>query len=266
MRDLHDKVALVTGAARGIGRASAARLAQDGATVMLVDRDERALEAAVSELRSDGADVAAAAVDVTVASAVGELMERTVASLGGLDVLVNCAGIQRYGTVVDTSEELWDEVMAVNVRSGFLTSRGAIPLMRARGGGSIVNVSSAQAVAAQQNAAAYVASKGAVNALTRAMAVDHAAEGIRVNAVCPASVDTPMLRWAADHLANGDGGEQLLSDWGAMHPVGRIGSPAEVAELIAFLAGPRAGFITGADYRVDGGLLAALGVATRGAA
>ncbi|HTE62479.1 MAG TPA: glucose 1-dehydrogenase [Solirubrobacteraceae bacterium] len=266
MQDLHDKVALVTGAARGIGRASAARLAQDGAAVMLVDRDERALEVAASELRSDGVDVAAAAVDVTVASTVDELMERTVASLGGLDVLVNCAGIQRYGTVVDTSEELWDEVMAVNVRSGFLMSRGAIPLMRARGGGSIVNVSSAQAVAAQQNAAAYVASKGAVNALTRAMAVDHAAECIRVNAVCPASVDTPMLRWAAGHLANGDGAEQLLRDWGAMHPIGRVGAPAEVAELIAFLAGPRAAFITGADYRVDGGLLAALGVATGGAA
>jgi NAD(P)-dependent dehydrogenase (short-subunit alcohol dehydrogenase family) len=266
MEDLHDKVALVTGAARGIGRAAAARLAQDGAAVMLVDRDERALEAAASELRSDGADVAAAAVDVSVASAVDELMERTVALLGGLDVLVNCAGIQRYGTVVDTSEELWDEVMAVNLKSAFLVSRGAIPHMRGRGGGSIVNVSSAQAVAAQQNAAAYVASKGAINALTRAMAVDHAAEGIRVNAVCPASVDTPMLRWAAGHLANGDGAEQLLSDWGAMHPVGRVGSPAEVAELIGFLAGPRAAFITGADYRVDGGLLAALGVATGGAA
>jgi NAD(P)-dependent dehydrogenase (short-subunit alcohol dehydrogenase family) len=139
-------------------------------------------------------------------------------------------------------------------------------VMRERGGGAIVNVSSAQAHAAQPGAAAYVASKGALIALTRAMAVDHAAEGVRVNAVCPASIDTPMLRWAAGQLANGRGEDDLLAEWGDMHPVGRVGTSAEVAELIAFLAGPHAGFITGADYRVDGGLLAALGVTTRGRA
>ena len=116
----------------------------------------------------------------------------------------------------------------------------------------------------QPGAAAYVASKGALNALTRAIAVDHAAEGIRVNAVCPASVDTPMLRWAAEHLANGRGPDELLAEWGAVHPLGRVGDAAEVAELIAFLAGPRSTFMTGGDYRVDGGLLARLGVSTRG--
>ena len=136
--------------------------------------------------------------------------------------------------------------------------------MRAAGGGAIVIVSSTQAHAAQPGAAAYVTSKGALNALTRAMAVDHAAEGIRVNAVCPASVDTPMLRWAADHLANGRAASELLAEWGSVHPLGRVGAAEEVAELIAFLASPRASFMTGGDYRIDGGLLAQLGVSTRG--
>ena len=116
---------------------------------------------------------------------------------------MNAAGVQRYGTVDETDEATWDEVMDINVKSMYLTSRRVIPLMRRRGGGSIIHVSSVQAFVAQRGAAAYVASKGAINALTRAMAVDHAHENIRVNAVCPGSIDTPMLRWAADLLPRG---------------------------------------------------------------
>jgi NAD(P)-dependent dehydrogenase (short-subunit alcohol dehydrogenase family) len=117
---------------------------------------------------------------------------------GGVDVLVNAAGVQRYGTVVDTEEEVWDEVLDVNLKGIYLASKYAIPQMRERGGGAIVNLSSVQAFASQKGVAAYTASKGGINALTRAMALDHAEENIRVNAVCPASVDTPMLRWAAN--------------------------------------------------------------------
>ena len=179
---------------------------------------------------------------------------------GGVDVLVNSAGVQRYGTVVETEEEGWDEVLDVNLKGIYLASRYAIPGMKKRGGGAIVNLSSVQAFASQTGVAAYTASKGGINALTRAMALDHAGENIRVNAVCPASVDTPMLRWSADLFKGDKSVEETLEDWGTMHPVGRVARPEEVAEVIAFLAGPRASFVTGGDYKVDGGMLAALGV------
>jgi NAD(P)-dependent dehydrogenase (short-subunit alcohol dehydrogenase family) len=132
--------------------------------------------------------------------------------------------------------------------------------MRRRGGGAIVNVSSVQAIASQAGVAAYTASKGGINALTRAIAVDYAEENIRVNAVCPGSVDTPMLRWAADLFKDENTVEATVEDWGGMHSVGRVARPEEVAEVICFLAGPKASFVTGAEYMVDGGLLAALGV------
>ena len=239
--DFAGKAALVTGAAGGIGRATAERL----------------------ERRRRGRDPGRTASKRT--SPTPRRWRQLFEGLDRLDVLVNCAGIQRYGTVEETSEELWDEVMNVNLKSAFLCSKAAIPLLRAAGGGAIVIVSSTQAHAAQPGAAAYVTSKGALNALTRAMAVDHAAEGIRVNAVCPASVDTPMLRWAADHLANGRAAGASCSPNGARctRSAGSA-TAAEVAELIAFLAGPRSTFMTGGDYRVDGGLLAQLGVSTRG--
>jgi NAD(P)-dependent dehydrogenase (short-subunit alcohol dehydrogenase family) len=179
---------------------------------------------------------------------------------GGVDVLVNAAGVQRYGTVVDTEEEVWDEVLDVNLKGIYLASKYAIPQMRERGGGAIVNLSSVQAFASQKGVAAYTASKGGINALTRAMALDHAEENIRVNVVCPASVDTPMLRWSADLFKGEKSVEETLKEWGKMHPLGRVARPEEVAEVIAFLASPRASFVTGGDYKVDGGMLAALGV------
>jgi NAD(P)-dependent dehydrogenase (short-subunit alcohol dehydrogenase family) len=132
--------------------------------------------------------------------------------------------------------------------------------MRKRRGGAIVNLSSVQAFASQKGVAAYTASKGGINALTRAMALHHAEENIRVNAVCPASVDTPMLRWSAGLFRGDKSVEKLMEDWGKMHPMGRVARAEEVAEVIAFLAGPRASFVTGGDYKVDGGMLAALGV------
>ncbi len=195
------------------------------------------------------------------APAICALIAVAVERFGGLDILVNSAGIQRYGTVVDTDEATWDEVMAINLKGIYLASREAIPEMRQRGGGVIVNVSSVQGFATQKNVAAYSTSKAAINGLTRSMALDHAHEQIRVVAVCPASVETPMLRTSAD-LFKGEGtAAETLDSWGMMHPIGRIGQPEEVAELIAFLASPRASFITGGEYKIDGGLCTQLAVA-----
>ena len=184
----------------------------------------------------------------------------TVGQFGGLNVLVNCAGIQRYGTVTDTPEETWDEVMAVNLKGVYWASRYAIPCIEEAGGGSVINLASVQAFASQSNVAAYTASKGAILALTRAMALDHADAGIRVNAICPAAIDTPMLRWAADLWKGENTVESTIADWGKGHPVGRVGSIEEVAAVAAFLASDLCPFMTGADIKVDGGLLSKLGV------
>ena len=257
MGDFAGKVALVAGGGSGIGRAVVERLAAAGGTVVACTNVEEQARAVAAEV---GGDVSTVVADVTRADDVRRFVADASAQHGGIDVLVNSAGIQRYGTVEETTEELWDEVLDVNLKAMYLTSHFAVPHLRARGGGAIVNVSSVQAFVAQDRVAAYAASKGGIIALTKAMAVDHAKDGIRVNAVCPGSVDTPMLRWSAD-LHRGDRPvEEVLRDWGRSHPLGRIAQPAEVAELVAFLASDRASFITGADYRVDGGLLATIPV------
>jgi NAD(P)-dependent dehydrogenase (short-subunit alcohol dehydrogenase family) len=245
-------VALVTGASQGIGRATVAALARHGYRAIGCALEDEHLRAARAEL---GAELHAA--DVTDAGAVEALVADVVARYGPIGALVNSAGIQRYGTVVDTAQSEWDAVVATNLKSVYLVCRAVIPCMTE--GGAIVNVSSVQALAAQPGAAAYVASKGAVNALTRALALDHAPDGIRVNAVCPGSVDTPMLRWAAGLYGDAD---DLVRRWGAAHPLGRVARAEEVAEAICYLLSPAASFVTGAALPVDGGLLAALGIRT----
>jgi NAD(P)-dependent dehydrogenase (short-subunit alcohol dehydrogenase family) len=237
------------------------RLALEGARVVLCDNHAGVLEQAERELLAEGWEVHGRLADVRSSEQVAHLVAFTVEIFGGIDILVNSAGIQRYGSAVETDEAVWDAVLETNLKSIYLTARYAIPEMRKRGGGSIVNVSSVQAFASQKGVAAYTASKGGINALTRALALDHAAERIRVNAVCPASVDTPMLRWAADLFKEEKSVEQVVQEWGAMHPLGRVARPEDVAEVIAFLASSRASFVTGGCYPVDGGLLAALGVA-----
>jgi NAD(P)-dependent dehydrogenase (short-subunit alcohol dehydrogenase family) len=254
------KVAIVAGGARGIGRAAARKLATEDASVVICGDREDQVEETVAELRDEGLEASGTRADVTSSDDMQRLVGFAAETYGGVDVLVNSAGVQRYGTVVETDEEVWDEVLDVNLKGIYLASRHAIPAIRERGGGAIVNLSSVQAFASQKGVAAYTASKGGINALTRAMALDHAGDNVRVNAVCPASVDTPMLRWSADLFKGDKSVEETLEDWGKMHPVGRVARPEEVAEVIAFLAGPRASFITGGDYKVDGGMLAALGV------
>jgi NAD(P)-dependent dehydrogenase (short-subunit alcohol dehydrogenase family) len=260
MAEFCGKVAIVAGGALGIGRAAARKLAAGGASVVICSDREDQVERTVEELRGEDLEVRGTRADVTSAADMRSLVDSAVDLYGGVDVLVNSAGVQRYGTVVETEEEVWDEVLDVNLKGIYLASRHAIPQMRQRGGGAIVNVSSVQAFASQTRVAAYTASKGAINALTRAMALDHAQENIRVNAVCPASVDTPMLRWSANLFKGDKSVEETLEDWGKMHPLGRVARAEEVAEVIGFLASPRSSFVTGGDYKVDGGMLAALGV------
>ena len=257
-RDFVDKVALVTGTT-GIGRAAAIRLASGGARVLACGIDEAANAALDAAAAEQGLGLMARRTNVAEETEVEAAVADCVARYGGLDIIVNAAAVHPYGTVLTTDMATWARCMAVNVGSIYLTARFGIPAMVTRGGGSIVNLSSVQGHACQQNVAAYVASKGAIHALTRAMALDHADARIRVNSVSPGSVRTPILALAARTLGDGLPEDEVFARFGAAHPIGRIGEPEEIAELIAYLASDRAGFITGADYVIDGGLTAVLG-------
>ncbi len=260
MSDFSGKVVIITGGGLGMGRGAAKKLAEKGASVAICSDREDQIKTAEASLQEEGLEVRGIKADVTSSTDMKGLVNFAAETYGGVDVLVNAAGVQRYGTVVDTEEEVWDEVLDVNLKGIYLASRYAILQMRERGGGAIVNLSSVQAIASQKAVAAYTASKGGINALTRAMALDHAEENIRVNAVCPASVDTPMLRWAANLFRGDKSVEETVAEWGKMHPLGRVATVEEVAEVIAFLASEKASFVTGGEYKVDGGILAALGV------
>jgi NAD(P)-dependent dehydrogenase (short-subunit alcohol dehydrogenase family) len=263
VKDHDGSVALVTGGSSGIGRAVAGLLAAGGASVAVNSVDTREAEATAAAITASGGNAIAVAGDVRDSAAMTSAARTTAGAFGGLDTLVTCAGIQAYGTVTDTSEAAWDEVFAVNVKGVFLAARAALPYLRRSTRGAVVVVSSVQAYAAQAGVASYSASKGALNALVRSMAVDEARDGVRVNSVCPGSVDTPMLRSSARRFSDGsdEGAQRAIDAWGRSHPLGRVAQPGEIAEVAGFLASPRASFVTGEDIRVDGGLLAALAAA-----
>jgi NAD(P)-dependent dehydrogenase (short-subunit alcohol dehydrogenase family) len=248
-----NKVAVVTGAATGIGAATARKFVELGAGVALLDCN-------ASQVAKTAAEVGQAARGYVCDVRKSDDVERAVASaahdFGGIDVLVSNAGIQRYGTVEDTSEPTWDEVLDTNLKGFFLAAKFATPHIIARGGGAIVAVGSVQSVAALGNAAAYVTSKHGVLGLTRSLALDYAPQNVRANCVLPASIDTPMLRWAASLDPDP---QRVLATCERMHALGRIGRPEEVANAIAFLASDWASFITGAALLVDGGMLTPAG-------
>ena len=248
--DFAGRVVVVTGGTRGIGWQCAQRFADRGARVLACGVDEAELDGVRQQLV---ARVDAHRMDVRSEASVEAVFESLAAT--GLDVLVNCAGIQRFGDAVHTTLETWNEVLQVNVTGTFLASRHAIPLMRKRGGGAIVNVASIHARTTAGGRVAYVTSKTALIGLTRAMSLDHAADGIRVNVVLPGTVETPMLTEGWAKLRPDRTVEQMRSEVGAANPLGRIGTPDDIAAAIVFLASSEAAFITGAELVVDGGIV-----------
>ncbi len=253
-----NKVAIVTGGAKGIGFGSAQRLLEDGATVVIFDVDEKAIATAVEQFSSYGDRFTGVKVDISSDAQVKKAVTDVGNKNGHINYLVNSAGIQTYGIAEDTSEELWDRTFGVNVKAMYLTTKYAVPFMRKVGGGSIVNISSVQSLSNQKNVLAYAASKGAVNALTRAIAVDYAAEQIRCNAVLPGCVDTPMIRATAESFAGDRSAEEFLHEWGLTHPIGRMATIHEIGQLVGFLCSDKSSFITGASYVIDGGMTSQL--------
>lgn len=251
------KVVMVTGGAMGIGRDTALAFGQEGASVVIADVNREAANTAAMAIKRAGGIARAIAADVSRSEHCRRVVSETVDFFGGVDILFNNVGIQpisSYTDVVGTSEEIWDHIIAVNLGSVFLMAKYAIPHMRRRGGGVIINNASVQGLQSMRKVPAYAASKGAILSLTRAMALDHAADNIRVVAICPGTIDTAMVRAAAAAL--GSDIEGTLATWGAMHPLGRIGNGKDVADAVLFLASDRASFITGSFLCVDGGFMA----------
>jgi NAD(P)-dependent dehydrogenase (short-subunit alcohol dehydrogenase family) len=250
MERLEGKRAIVTGAANGIGRAIALRLASEGARVVLADVDEEAAGGVADEI--DG-ETLVHKTDVTRNEDVEALVGRTVSEWGGLDVMVNNAGVGVAGTATTTTEEEYDRVMDVCVRGTFLGMKHAIPAIKDSGGGSVVNMSSIAGLVGIVDRAVYSAAKGAIYSITRASAIDHVGEGVRVNCIAPGTVDTP---WVARITSGYDDPEEARANMRARQPHGRLVSPEEIAAMAAYLAADESASVIGACMVVDGGVTA----------
>ena len=250
---LTGKVAVVTGGASGIGRATAELFASEGAAVVIADANSEAGNVVRQKIIAAGGKAAFECADVTSAAACRRIVERAIRDFGTIDILFNNAGIMRRATILDLSEEDWDRVMAVNVKSIYLLSREVIPHMQKSGGGSIINTASGWGLSGGPKAVVYCASKGAVVLLTKAMAVDHGPQNIRVNCICPGDTDTAMLRGEAKQVGADE--TTFLAD-AAKRPLGRVGTPAEIARAALYLASDASSFVTGTALVVDGGGLA----------
>ena len=250
---LKDKVCIVTGGGSGIGRATCLLFAAEGAKVTVADKRKAAAEAVAADCAKSGGQAMALEIDVSKSADCKRMVDETVRAFGRLDVLVSNAGYGIAGTVVDIDEQAWEDLMSVNVRGVFLGAKHAIPVMRAQGGGAIVNTASVVAAIGVRNRAAYVASKGAVAALTRAIAIDHVADNIRCNAIAPGTIDTPYFDEIMKKSTNPADSRKALE---ARQLVNRLGTPEEIAAGILFLASDESRFATGSILTVDGGMSA----------
>tara|TARA_B100000686_G_C16796254_1_gene982585 strand:+ start:1952 stop:2731 length:780 start_codon:yes stop_codon:yes gene_type:complete len=250
---LENKIAIVTGAGGGIGAASVRRFAREGAKVIAVDINGEQLEKTVNAINADFPNSTTARVaNVGKASQVETLVATTVSELGRLDIVFSNAGIMRDGSVVDLSENDWDDLFAVNVKGTFLLGKYGIPEMRKTGGGTFVITASANSFYAESDIAGYCATKGAILQLTRAMAIDHGPENIRVNCICPGWIETPMSQPFLDENPEGRNFASKIA------PLGRVGRPEEVADVAVFLASDEARFVTASAFNCDGGWTAGM--------
>jgi NAD(P)-dependent dehydrogenase (short-subunit alcohol dehydrogenase family) len=247
------EVAVVTGAASGIGEATAIAFAQEGAGVVIVDTDREQGEVVAKKIEEQGGDVLVVPTDVARENEVQGMVEDVTARWGRLDVLVNNAGIYYQADVVDTPFEVWNDVLAVNLSGPFLCTKYAVPVMIRGGGGAVVNVASEAGLVGIKGQVAYNVSKGGMIALTRSCAVDLAGQGVRVNCVCPGTSDTPLVREAVNRASDPAAARRALEE---VRPLNRLGKPEEIAAAILYLASSEAGYATGAILSVDGGYTA----------
>ncbi len=251
---LHNRVAIVTGAASGIGRAGAIAFAREGARVVVVDRNEKSGNETVLAIRAEGREAHLASVDVTCENEIANMVAETAGRWGRIDILFNNAGVVLVKNIEDMTEEEWDHVMAVNVKSAFLAVKHVVPHMRRVGRGVILNTGSIASFTGQVGTPVYSASKGAIALLTKSLALDLGRDHIRVNCICPGITDTPMLR---EHLGHGVEGEARIRTRLARVPTGEMLSPEDVARAALYLVSDDSAGITGILHVVDGGLIAA---------
>jgi NAD(P)-dependent dehydrogenase (short-subunit alcohol dehydrogenase family) len=248
---LRDKTAIITGAAAGFGAASAVLFAREGANVVAVDIDRDLVNRISAEIRKAGGNCLAVVADVSLRDRVESVLRSTTERFGRIDILFNNAGIVPTGKIETLSEEEWDRAMAINVKSMYLLCHAVIPKMKAQGGGVILNTASATALRAVPDRACYTATKAAVIGFTKSMALDYVRDNIRVNCLCPGTVETPSL---ADRLAAFPDPVEARKNFVARQPMGRFGTAEEVAEAALYLVSPAAGFVTGVAFPIDGGL------------
>jgi NAD(P)-dependent dehydrogenase (short-subunit alcohol dehydrogenase family) len=250
---LAGKVAIVTGAGSGLGRASALLLAEMGAWIAVVDIDDAKGSSTAAEIQDQNGDALALNCDVRSASDCRRAVEATIQKWGKIDILCNCAGIAIRKDIVELTEEEWDLALGVTLKGIYLLSREVVPHMVRNGGGSIINIGSGWSLKGGPKAASYCAAKGGAVNLTRAMAIDHGPHNIRVNCICPGDIDTPMLRSECAQL--GEDVQSFMKE-AANRPLARVGTPEDVANAVLFLASPMSTWITGTAFVVDGGGLA----------